>query len=433
MVSRSDVGRLRGLRGAFRARVPCDIDDETAPEADDLIDVRRLIDRYTVEELSEAADDYYRTNPEAIDYFFAKPATNVDEATELLACFAQVLAGVRPLAGMRVLDFGAGTGWTSRFLAQLGCQVVVCDVSPTALNVARQLFERQPTSGAKPDPTFLRFDGHHLDLPDDSIDRIICIDAFHHVPNPAEVIHEFGRVLRVGGIVGFQEPGPNHSKSPQSQYEMKTYTVIENDIRMRDIARWAEDAGFSKVELAIFTAAPFHTSINDYEDYLAHGDTVERHYQHQRGFVVDRRIFFVSKGNAFTSDSRDSRGLRAELQLAPSTVSVSTGDRARVQLVARNVGTSRWLPSDAPVGPVLIGAHLYDAERHLLNRDHARFPIPTTHGEGIAPGEDVTIDLDVPVPDRPGKYTIEIDLVAEGVGWFASIDCTPATLDVEVE
>jgi ubiquinone/menaquinone biosynthesis C-methylase UbiE len=413
----------------------CDIDEQSSRfDSDDQVDVRDLLSRYSVDELTDAADAYYRTNPEATDYFFAKPATNVDEAIEILACFAQVLAGVRPLAGMRVLDFGAGTGWSSRFLTQLGCEVVVCDVSPTALNIARRLFERQPVAGVKPEPTFLQFDGHHIDLPDESIDRIFCIDAFHHVPNPADVLHEFGRVLRGGGIAGFQEPGPNHSKFPQSQYEMKNYTVIENDIRMRDISKWAELAGFNSVELAIFTSEPFHASIEQYEDYLGHGSMVERHYVHQRSFVADRRIFFLSKGGALASDSRNRGGLRAELLVTPTDLVVASGDSASVEVVARNIGSSVWLPSDAPHAPVLLGAHLYDSDRQLIDRDHARYPLPHVEGGGggVAPGEQVTMNIELAVPNEPGRYTIELDLVAELIGWFSSIDSVPVSVHITV-
>lgn len=398
-----------------------DIDAEVWPDADDPVDVRELMDRYTVDELVEAADDYYRKNLDALDYFFAKPATNVDEAAEILACFAQVLAGVRPLAGMRVLDFGAGTGWSSRFLTQLGCEVVVCDVSPTALDIARQLFERLPVAGPQPEPTFLRFDGHHLDLADESIDRIFCIDAFNHIPNPADVLAEFGRVLKQGGIAGFQEPGPNHSKQAQSQYEMKNYTVIENDVRMREIAKWSEAARFTGLNLAIFTADPFHVSIEQYEDYLAQGPTVERHYLHERAFVANRRLFFLSKGEAAGTDSRERGGLRAELRVAPHEVSGSAAGSARVRLTVRNTGSSVWLPSDAPSGPVLVGLHLYDVNGTMMERDHARIPFPPSSGSGIVPGAEVEVDIDIPIPTVAGEYTVEVDLVSELVCWFSAI------------
>ena len=407
--------------------------DAQAPSADpDAVDVDDLLTKYSVEELSEAADDYYRRNIEGIDYYLGKPASSSDEAPQLLSCFAQILAGVRVVPGMRVLDFGAGTGWTSRFLTQMGCEVIVCDVSPTALDIARRLFERQPVSGSQPVPTFLRFDGRRIDLADESVDRVICIDAFHHVPNPADVLHELGRVLRQGGIAAFQEPGPNHSKSAQSQFEMKNFTVIENDIRMRDISTWADRAGFTQLELAVFTPMSFRLSIDEYEDYLARGVTVERHYEHQRQFVADQRVFFLSKGEPLISDSRDRSGLLAELAVSPDEIAGLQGGAIRARLTARNIGTSLWLPSDAPVGPVFVGAHLYDADGRMLERDYARIPLPSA-GPGIAPGEEVTLDLELPVPIEPGSYTIELDLVAEYVGWFEMNDSRPATIRLEVE
>ena len=342
---------------------------------------------------------------------------------ELLGSFAQVLGGVRPLAGIRVLDFGAGTGWTSRFLTQLGCEVVVCDASPTALDIAAELFKRNPVAGAQPEPTFLPFDGHRIDLPDESIDRIICIDAFHHVPNPSDVLREFGRVLRPGGIAGFQEPGPYHSRYPQSQFEMKNYGVIENDIRMRDIATWAAAADFSDVRLAVFTPHPFHTSIEQYEDYLAGGVTADRFYDHQRVFVANHRCFFLAKGAAAVADSRERLGLACVLSVTPTDVSSAGGQTVPLQVVLRNTGSAVWLlhPS-TPFGKVNLGALLYDGQRRLLERDYTRFALPAAGPNGsVDPGAEISLEVDLPVPSQPGEYVIELDLVAEGVAWFSTL------------
>ena len=198
MSLRQQAGRVvrRVRRATTPAPPPKTIDEQLPLEGEGSVDVRKLLDTYTLEELSEAADEYYRKNLDGVDYYYSKPAANVDEAPDLMICFAQVLAGVRPVQGMRVLDFGAGTGWTSRILTQLGCEVVVCDVSSTALGVARELFERQPVAGKQPAPTFLEWNGVRFDLDDESIDRIFCIDAFHHLPNPAAVLAEMGRVLK---------------------------------------------------------------------------------------------------------------------------------------------------------------------------------------------------------------------------------------------
>src|SRR4029077_2535679 len=98
----------------------------------------------------------------------------------------------------------------------------------------------------------LVFDGRRIDLPDASVDRIVSFDAFHHLPNPDEVLREFARVLKPGGIAGFAEPGARHSRSPMSQFEMRTYRVVENDIDVHAIWRTAARCGFRDLEVAIF-------------------------------------------------------------------------------------------------------------------------------------------------------------------------------------
>jgi hypothetical protein len=82
-------------------------------EVDGLIDVAERPRSVSVEALSEAAEGYMqrmRSNP---DPLLAKPMANVIEAPELLISFGTLLRGLKPLPGARVLDFGAGTCWTS--------------------------------------------------------------------------------------------------------------------------------------------------------------------------------------------------------------------------------------------------------------------------------------------------------------------------------
>src|SRR6266404_8753410 len=222
----------------------------------DFVDVRQLIKELSVEELCLAAEEFFA---QRIDWesLHAKPFAEIDETPELLICFAQVVRGLNLLPDMTILDFGAGTCWTSHFLSQLGLKVIALDVSTSALKIGQRLYQRHPLIGNQPEPRFLQFDGHRFDLADNSVDRISCWDAFHHVPNPAEVITEMGRVLKEGGVAGFSEPGPEHSKSPQSQYEMKTNRLIENDIDVSEIWADAERAGFTKIKLALFNPQPF--------------------------------------------------------------------------------------------------------------------------------------------------------------------------------
>src|SRR5438132_7612117 len=158
------------------------------------IDVRRLMSERSVEEHCRLAEEYFAKLGDQTHHL-AKPFGAIDETPQLLINLAVVMQGLSLCPGMTVLEFGAGTCWASHALTQLGCRVVAVDVSPTALRIGQELYERHPPFGDKPAPQFLLFDGRRLELPDKSIDRVICLDSFHHVPNPKEVLSELGRVL----------------------------------------------------------------------------------------------------------------------------------------------------------------------------------------------------------------------------------------------
>jgi SAM-dependent methyltransferase len=330
---------------------------------------------------------------------------------------------------MRVLDFGAGTGWATRILTQMGCAVTSVDVSKTALGLGAQLLEDLPVVGDHHPPEFLRFDGRRLPLDDGSVDRVFCFDAFHHVPNPAEVLAEIGRVLRDGGIAGFNEPGPNHSRTPQSQFEMRNYTVVENDILMHDIRDWAEAAGLTRLELCLFDTRPHLVDFDAFDAFLrGDPDALRAYTDRMRQFLCWRRLFFLSKGDAVLGDSRARDGVAGELTATLDATTVARGEPLRGELVARNTGTVRWLPSSASAGAVKVGAHLYDAGGQLLDRDFARVPLP---GDGADPGAELTTRFELRAPE-PGRYVLELDLVSEGVCWFEINGSRPVQLPVEV-
>src|SRR3984957_2933185 len=255
------------------------IDSSMTTEFDSkLIDPKELAAKFTVEELGEKADELVRSmeDPTAL---LAKPVSSMREAPDLLSCFGMLLSGLAPLPGMTVLDFGAGSCWTSHFLTQLGCRVIAVDVSEAMLELGRRRYKEQQIFGEQPAPEFSVFDGRHMDLADESVDRILCFDALHHVANMQEVLSDMRRVLRPGGIAGFSEPGPNHSKDPQSQHEMRRYMVPERDLVIEDVWRWASESGFSDLSLAVFAPAPQWVPITAFEDFLApaRSDTASSH------------------------------------------------------------------------------------------------------------------------------------------------------------
>jgi len=410
---------------------PADRDEEPAsiePVPDAMIDVREMIARTSIDDLNRTAEEYFSSLTEW-EHHLAKPFAKPDEAPPILIGVATLLQGLRLVPGMTVLEFGAGTGWLSRFLTQLGCRVILLDVSATALRIARELYERQPPIGDRPAPQFLEYDGRRIELEDASVERIICFDAFHHAPNPDDVLREFGRVLKPGGIAAFAEPGPRHSRTPLSQFEMRTYGVIENDVDIHALWRTAQSCGFRDLKLALFYAAPFQVSLDDYEDVLAGGATAAKWLTATRVFLRDVRSFFLFKEGTERIDSRGPSGLAADV--AATLIEPVVEERPIiVDATVTNRGTAIWLPSDVPFGGVALGAHLHDASGKLITFD-LHWERLTEPPREIAPGETVRVRMTLP-PQPAGRYKLEIDCVAARVAWFAQLGSRPAQLALEV-
>lgn len=373
------------------------------------IDVRRMIAETSIEDLNRTAEQYFASLTEW-EHHLAKPFNKAEDAPAVLINVATILQGLSLVPGLTTLEFGAGTGWLSRFFTQLGCKAILLDVSATALKIARELYQRMPVIGDQPAPEFLVYDGHRIELADASVDRIVCFDAFHHSANPDAVLREFARLLKPGGIAAFAEPGPQHSKTPQSQYEMRNYGVVENDVDIHALWKTAQAAGFSDLKLAAFNVPPFHVSLEEFDQLIAAGPAYARWAEATRAFLQNSRTFFLRKGGEETVDSRRADTLRCaiEIQCDAATLNV----HARV----RNTGRGTWLPSSDTFGGVSLGCHLYDADGKLLDLDYHWQWLPRALGAG----EEVTFDFTLPRL-APGRYTLEFDCVANKVAWFSQV------------
>jgi ubiquinone/menaquinone biosynthesis C-methylase UbiE len=100
-----------------------------------------------------------------------------------------------PIEGA-ILDAGGGTGRVAQTFERLAGQVIVADLSFRMLGQARQKRGILPVCS---ETEFLPF-------PDEIFERIVMIDALHHVLSQKNTINELWRVLRGGGRIVIQEP-----------------------------------------------------------------------------------------------------------------------------------------------------------------------------------------------------------------------------------
>lgn len=401
-----------------------------------MIDPIQLAQETTAEQLRASANNYFKSLADPTSWMI-KPFSSVLEAPELLQNIGVLLSGLRLGKTMTVLDFGAGACWFSRILTQLQCQTISCDISEAALEIGKELFKQLPVLGEGLfQPRFLIFDGSHIDLPDNAVDRIVCHDAFHHVPNQQVVLSEFARVLKPHGLAAFSEPGTEHSRKPQSQMEMKNYGILENDIDLTELCTLAKEAGFSRVSCRLLNRLELgleeYTTLIDGPSALSHDDhlaTLERlALSNIRETMADRSIFFLFKGE-FLPDSRTHQGLSHTIEIAQSEFETSLEEPLHVDVTISNDGEAQWLSeNDYGVGVVKLGTHLYDEKGNLLALDFSRH----CFAEKVLPKQKLNTRASLQFPAR-GRFTVAFDLVSDGVCWFELMGSQPKYVRVHVK
>jgi hypothetical protein len=143
--------------------------------------------------------------------------------------------------------------------------------------------------------------------------------------------------------------------------------------------------------------------------------------------VAEQIAWFESYGSApldlavetndTVPDSRAPGRLLAQIQTDLIPTTAPAGTLLPLKLRVRNIGNTRWLASaERQDGHVRLGAHLLDGEARMIDLDYLRASL----ARDVAPGEEAEIACDLPVPARPGRYHLELDMVDEGVRWFAS-------------
>lgn len=98
----------------------------------------------------------------------------------------------------RLLDVGGGSGRASAALT--GPETTVVDVSSGMLRRARTARGLSAVAG----------DAGRLPFRDGSVDAVLVVDAFHHLPDRKAALREAGRVIAPGGVLVVREFDPSH-------------------------------------------------------------------------------------------------------------------------------------------------------------------------------------------------------------------------------
>ena len=106
---------------------------------------------------------------------------------------------------------------------------------------------------------------------------------------------------------------------------------------------------------------------------------------------------------------------------------VSPGEEIPLPILVRNVSSRPW--SQPGAGPMAAGNHWLDAAgTRMIQQDDGRAPLL----QMTKPGTECRLVLRMRAPVEPGRYICEIDLVHEGVTWFAHKGSPTLRFPVEV-
>lgn len=136
-----------------------------------------------------------------------EPFTSAKESLDYLQWRSDVYPRAYEMLGLYgehkdevILDFGCGPGNDLvGFLSETKAkQVIGIDVSPKALNLAKQRLDLHDFSRNRC-RLILGTDGVEVPLETASVDHVNCQGVLHHISQPQNIVNEFYRVLRPGG------------------------------------------------------------------------------------------------------------------------------------------------------------------------------------------------------------------------------------------
>ena len=410
----------------------------------------------------QAEKDYLRRSGaapwERVKPFAPPGETTVAEGVRLIQDFGACVALLDPMPQHRILDLASGGGWAADWLQRLGLSVVAADLSSDLLAIGRERLARSGRAHVACG------DAEALPFRTATFDRVLCLNAMHHLPNLPGALREIARVLGPEGRAVFSEPGAGHAQQAHALRAVQDFGVREADIDAAEFLDHCRAAGFPFVVLEPFarvhpghglTAEHWRTwrrlagesrprraartllrgllelvgARKDTELFAeAFGSEVLRVLG---AAMKDHPIVIASKQplDRFLGRSDDpGPAMSARVRLVDATPAAPAGATLLLTLEIQNSGAMTWIADENTRGHVRIGAQLLDAERRLLDRDHARQPLP----RDVPAGATIHVGLSCKTPAAPGWYFVKIDLVSEGVSWFEPRGSKPAVHHLHV-
>jgi SAM-dependent methyltransferase len=364
--------------------------------------------RRYVERIGAGAELWLRTKP------FGVPPSY--ELRECLRTFVHVVDRLGLGVRAQVLDVGCGPGWLSEFLARCGYWVTGVDVSEDMVRIARERIasiEEPIGEGVEALAEFHAMPVREMPWKD-RFDAAILYDAMHHFDDELETLRVIRRTLVPGGRIFIHEgvrPAEGSEGERQLIAEMEEYGTLESPFDPEYLVAVLGKAGFTDVTR--FAAV----------DELLDVSEREREMQRIEARMVNPPMNTVIAVNPVPAEvSEDGREFVAQIEPTGSSQATPDGQELALAITVTNAGRGFW-PSGPgpsfPLGTVTLGPYLVAESGQRI--ELARIPLPRS----LSPGESVSAEVRIPIASLQGRQQVGIDLVREGIAWFADYGSSP--------
>jgi SAM-dependent methyltransferase len=367
--------------------------------------------RKYVEQVTAGDRLWLRTKP-----FSAPPSF---ELPKCFHTFAHLVDHLHLDVRAQVLDVGCGPGWLSEFLARCGYWVTGVDISGDMIEIARKRVADINEGAAALEPVA---EFHAIPVREmpwrNRFDAAVLYDSLHHFDNELETLRVIRQALVPGGRIYIRDavrPLPGSEGERGLREEMRRHGTLESPLGSRYLVSVLQRAGFEQVTR--------FAEVDELVDLggLRHGMRLLELYAKQR----------LGRGEAQT--------VVAEAPLAPTLTGANfaarieqtsegwskNGGKLSIELKIVNVGRSFW-PS-RPLDPLAAG--VVTVGPYVLKPDGRRAELPRAPlPHDVPTGGSASVKVQLAPGALEGSDTVQVDLVREGLRWFAELGSQPATL-----
>lgn len=156
----------------------------------------QTLDASEVDRFARMADEWWDPDGKFRPLHQLGPARLAFIRDRILAHFGRTAGGLRPLAGLGVLDIGCGGGLICEPLARLGASVTGIDPAAESIAAAGRHAADQGLA-----ITYRADTAETLVAEGRTFDAVLCLEVVEHVPDVGAFLALVARLVRPGGVL----------------------------------------------------------------------------------------------------------------------------------------------------------------------------------------------------------------------------------------